>query len=209
MTKKKDKKLEKLYKTLNLNEEIIRGNKKEFEFKENKYRVRMPNTGDEIEVEEKKNELYVQLLNDKKYLTKEQLIEVYKKKKINIPELDDEFKKIHEQMKEEMIKMAKIPSESKDVLKNYVLAINNLQIKLKEISRKKVNLLQYSIESKVEHYYFLYLSYLVTEKLDNKNWVKCWKDFEEFKKADSELTGLSMIWATRLLAGIKNPIFEV
>jgi len=196
--------LQELIQNLNLNESMIRDNKIEFEYKKEKYRVRMPKAGEDLEVNEKKNTLYIKLLKDDNYLTEEQLIETYKKKSINISDLNKQFEDWAEKLKNTQIELAKIPDSNQEAIENLIKKIVDIKDKMMEISQKKVILLQYSIEAKVEHYYYLYLAYLVTEKLENGDWIKCWKTYEEFENGETELVGLAIAWITNLLYGVKQ-----
>ena len=156
-----------------------------------------------VRMGEKKNELYIRLLKDDNYLTGEQLIEVYKKKNINIEDLNKQFEKLSEKLKTTQINLAKVPSSNKVDIENLVEEITKIKKELMEISQKKVNLLQYSIEAKIEYFYYMYLAYLVTERLENKKWVKNWKSYEDFEKDKPELVGTAIAWVTNLWYGTK------
>lgn len=217
----KTKKLKEILKNLSLNEGMIRDNKIEFEYNKNKYRVRMPNTGEELEANEKKNELYIKLLNDDKYMTENQLIKTFKKKGIDLKKLDDELKELVDKMNNEQLKLAKLPDKNKKAIEMSESRIINLKDKQIEVSQKKANYLQYSIESKVEHFYYMYTSYLITEKLIGEvteektlkgrviirdKWIKCFKDYKEFENSETELVGKAITWTTNLLLGLRNPL---
>ena len=206
MNKEKDEKIEqakRLLKNLDLNERLVRDNKIEFKYQDRKYRVRMPLTGEEIEANTKSDELRLKLLTDDKYMTRNQLIEVYKKKGINIEELKDKFDKLQDEINLNRLKLAKLPDENKEgikVLSDKIMALKDKQML---ITQEKVEYLQYSIESKVEHQWYLYLTYLITEKLEEEKWVKCWKTFKDFEDSEVQLTGTAIIWSTNLIAGLR------
>lgn len=201
--KEKIEQARRVLKNINLNERLIRDNKIEFNYQDKKYRVKMPTTGEEIEANTKSDELRLKLLNDDKYMTRNQLIEVYKKKGINIKELDDKFAKLQDEIKLTRLKLAKLPDGSEKVIKSLSNKIVELKDKQFLITQEKVNLLQYSIESKVEHQWYVYLTCLLTEKLEGKKWVKCWKSFKDFENSETQLTGTAIVWTTNLLAGLK------
>lgn len=206
MKSKKDEKIKiakRLLKNIDLNERLVRDNKIEFKYQDEKYRVRMPTTGEEIEANTKVDELRLKLLTDDKYMTRNQLIEVYKKKNIDIKKLDDEFIKLQDEVNLTRLKLAKLPDGSEKIIKSLNDKIIELQDKQMLVTQKKINLLQYSIESKVEHQWYIYLTYLITEKLTGKKWIKYWKTFKDFEDSNPQLTGLAVVWATNLLAGLK------
>lgn len=191
---------------INFNEKLVRDNKIEFEYKGEKYRVRMPNVGEELEAHDKKNQKYIQLLNDDKYMTKKQLIKVYKKKEIDIEALDNEIKDIQEKMANENLRLAKFSDNDKKAIESSEDKILELRNKLLSVSEKRTDLLQFCIESKIEHYWYLYLTFLVTEKTQDKQWVKCFKTFKEFENTSTELAGRAIGWTTSLLMGLRNPL---
>lgn len=197
------KQAERILKNINLNEGLVKDNKIPFEYNKNKYRVRMPNTGEEIEANTKATELRLKLLGDDKYMTEKQLIEMYKRKEINIEDLDKKFREKQEEIEINMLKLSKISDENTDALKSLGSIIDKLKDELMVITSEKIKYLQYSIESKVEHFWYVYLTVLITEKLENEKWIKCWKNYEDFEKTETGLTGRAVIRATQLLAGLK------
>ena len=112
------KQAERILKNINLNEGLVKDNKIPFEYNKNKYRVRMPNTGEEIEANTKATELRLKLLGDDKYMTEKQLIEMYKRKEINIEDLDKKFREKQEEIEINMLKLSKISDENTDALKS-------------------------------------------------------------------------------------------
>ena len=203
---KKTEKVEqakRLLKSIDLNERLVRDNKIEFSYQEKKYRVRMPTTGEEIEANTKRDELRLELLNNDKYMTKNQLIENYKKRGISIKDLDDKFMELQNDINVVRLKLAKVPDENKKAIKSLSDKIMELKDRQMLITQKKIGFLQYSIESKVEHHWYIYLTYLVTEKSEGKKWVKYWKTFKDFENSETQLTGKAIVWCTNLLAGLK------
>lgn len=209
MAKKEEKvkALENLAKNMALSEAIVMNNNIEFRYKEDKYRTRLPKTGESLEAEEKRNELYLKLLNDDTSQTMTQLTETYKKKGINLGELDKEFEDVQKRLEPIQLKLAKTSSENKEAvesLKEEIKLLQDIQI---GISRRKMSYLQYSIEAKTEHFWYLYLTYLCTEGWNKKNkkWLRLWNTYEEFEKSDEVLSGTALLHMTDLLIKMRIP----
>ena len=63
----------------------------EFEIKDVKYRVSKPTNAQSLEVRKARTKKYIELLKDDTYMLREQLIELYKNKGINIKKLEDVY----------------------------------------------------------------------------------------------------------------------
>lgn len=183
----------------------IKDNKIYFKFNQKQYRVRMPNTKEENEATDAKNKFKFKLLKDDNYLTREQLIELYKKKGIDIEELDKEMFELNLKVKDLMYKLATTPEGDTEAIENQKRKIEELKDRMYQISIKKSQLLEGSIEDRVEQFYTQYLTALCTEVEEGENnWKKVWKTYEDFENDNSDLTLKALSCMVKLLVGIRN-----
>jgi len=193
----KEKEIEELKENIDLSyvENLLQNNEIEFEYKNQKYKVRKPTYKEKQEAYQKRIAKYNELLeatdNEGKplYKTEEELKNIYKKRGIDLDELDNKFRALEQQKKLYQEKLGKALKEKRpdNELQNYKKEIENIIEEQKTISAKKSLLLESCIENQVLMFFYNYLAYLVTEKLENKKWVKAFKTYEEFLNNDEEL----------------------
>lgn len=164
-------------------EQIIRDNKKEFKVGDNKYRVHYHTLEDNVELDEAQSREYARLIQDPNFLFRLDWVALYKKKNIDLEELDDVYNTINSELKELYIK---ITEEVEEVGKERYMdtIIEKLQ-KQEEIINKKKDLLKFSIEDRFNWFTKLYGVYLTLDKEVNGKYVRAYSSFEEFKKSDN------------------------
>jgi len=180
---------------LNYVENLLQNNEIEFEYKNQKYKVRKPTYKEKQEAYQKRIAKYNELLeatDDKGkplYKTEEELKKLYKKRGIDLDELDNKFTALEQQKKLYQEKLGKALKEKKsdNELQDYKKQIENIIEEQKTISAKKTLLLETCIENQAIVFFYNYLAYLVTEKLENEKWVRAFKTYEEFLNNDEEL----------------------
>jgi hypothetical protein len=184
-------------------EELLRSNEKEFKFKGINYKVRKPNFEEKQEAFQKRLEKYMALLKDDKYMLESDLKKLYLKKG---KDLDDMQKKIESTIKERDQVMLKLGEMLKNKAPDNELIIFRKQVEeitkeINDLTIEKTNLLGPSIENQCTIHYFVYLTYLITEKeviIEGKEptWEKAWKTFDEYNKDDPKLVNKASFYAS-------------
>jgi len=178
--------------------DLIKDNVITFNHKNVQYRVKKPNAGQRYLVNEAKATKFISLLRDPSHVLESDLISLYQQKGINIKELDDKYTTLSNQKKDYDIKLGKLLEENKDStdIEVYKKEIEQINAELDNIMMRKIILLEPSIESQINVFFYSYLAYVVTEKLDNEKWIKAWSNYEEFLKEEEELTNYATFCAT-------------
>ena len=190
----------------------IKNNKKEFEVKGIKYRVHKPTNAEGLQVRKARTKKYIELLKDDTYMLREQLIDLYKGKGVDIKQLEEDIKEINLQIEDIQEKVAPIPTESKELISNYEQQVKDLIQKQSEISIRLSELLEYSVENEILEFSNLYLIYSVLEKEiddvtvevkeeDNypKIWTKCFDSYDDFLNSDEEALLLEATYSLSML----------
>jgi len=181
-------------------EELLANNEKEFEYKGVTYRIRRPTFKERQEAYQKRNEKFVELLKNDKYLLEEDLKKLYKQRGVDIDELDKKISLLQKQRNDLNLKLGKALEEKKSEpeLKIYRDEIEKINEQIELLSIKKTNLLEYSIERQTFIFLYTYLTYLITEKKENNTWVKAWNSFEEFQNCSEDLVNLVSFYAAAM-----------
>ena len=167
-------------------EGLIKDNKIPFEVKGIKYRVHKPNNFEGLQVRKARTKKYIELLKDDTYMLREQLIDLYKGKGVDIKQLEEDIKEINLQIEDIQEKVAPIPTESKKLISNYEQQVKDLIQKQSEISIRLSELLEYSVENEILEFSNLFLIYSVLEKSKDDKWVKCFDNYDAFLNSDNE-----------------------
>lgn len=174
---------------LNEIEELIKNKVTTFDYKGQSYRVRPLTFKDRNLGYEKKVEKYTELLSNSKFKLEEDLKKVYKdSRNIDIDEMQNRYNSLEAQISNFMEQLGKLVKEdaSIDQKKHLTDKIGELRSSQDNISRKKSELLQYSVESQVMLYVYNFLTYLCTEKKEGENWIPVWNSFEEYQNYPDE-----------------------
>ena len=193
-------------------EGLIKDNKIPFEIKGIKYRVHKPTQAEGLEVSKARTKKYIEFLKDDTYMLREQLIDLYKGKGVDIKQLEEDIKELGLQIEDIQEKVAPIPTESKEVINNYEQQVNDLIQKQSEIAIRLVELMEYSVENKILEFSNLYLIYSVLEKEENdksvevkkgdkypKKWTKCFDSYKDFLNSDNEELILEATYSLSML----------
>ncbi len=168
-------------------ENLIKDNVIKFKFENVNYSIRKADAQEKRETNEKRMKKYVELLKDDNYMLKEQWIEVYKKKGVNIREIDEKLIKLQNEHEKLLLQLAKVDNEEKERIEDLKNDIVNIEEEQTAISFKKSELLQYSLEDILEEYVQTYLGYLVLEKKDGDNYIRAFKSYDDFMNMDDKL----------------------
>jgi uncharacterized protein YbcC (UPF0753/DUF2309 family) len=162
------------------------------------YRVRKPTQREKKEVERLRNEKYIELLKNNKYLFRDQLIEIYKEKDIDIKAMDDSILANQKQQMNLEERLATITDkQTVDLLEK---EIHGLRITQSLIKEEKGELLKYCIEQQLINFMNEYFSYLLFEKSVNGNWVRVFSSYDDFLNADGDSNELLITQAVYYLS---------
>lgn len=179
-------------------EDLLKSNEYEFNVKETTYKVRKPTFKEREEAFQKKLEKYMSLLKDDNYVLENDLKKLYLKKGVDIDALQ---KIIDNKIRERdnfMLKLGealknKSPDNELEIIRK---EIDEITTDINNKSIERTNLLGPSIENQCTIYFFVYLTYLVTEKKVEEKWVRAWNSFEEYQKSSSELVNRASFYAS-------------
>jgi hypothetical protein len=189
---------------LNNIEELLKKNEIEFEFLGTKYRVIKATFQQKNEAYKKKLEKFTELLQDSKYMLEEDLKAIYKKRGIDIDAITQQMTTIETKRTDLLYKLGEALKNkaSEDDLKTLKNEIIKLQEDQQMLSIKKTNLLQASIESQSLLYTYQYLTFIVTQKLVNEQWVKAWETFDEFLNSPDTLVNTASFNASIIIGQV-------
>ena len=188
-----------------INTELIQDNKIHFNYKDDIYRVKMPNQRELSDAINVKNKLFIRLLQQEDTLTQKQLIKVLKEQQnIDIEELDKKVSDLEKELMQVYLTLAKKKdSEQKAILK-LKEEINNIRNQRLNIILEKAGYLSPAIEIQADDGYYKFLTSVCTEKLINSEedkWECVWKKYEDYEKDDTTFPLLALGKLTELLCG--------
>lgn len=187
--------------------EILKSNEAEFVYKDVKYRVKKPNYQQKQETYQKKLEKFSKLLDEvdeegkPKYKLEEDLKKSFLRRGIDIDSFSTKMFNLNIKRDGIMLKLGEALKNNADDLdcKTLKKEIENITSEIQEISIKKTQMFESSIESQCLVYFYTYLSYLLGEKYvvgkdlgegkkeTDLGWVRVWNTWEEFKQSDEGL----------------------
>lgn len=176
-------------------EGLIQDNKVPFTHKEQKYRVRLPTRKERREAQRFQAIKYDELLSTPGYKLREEWVQAYAEKGIDVEKMDDEVRDIEEKINELYIDINETTDE--EAKKKFKDQILDYRAEKKLIDDKKFELLQYCIEDQISEDGNLYILYLILEKEMENKWERVFKDFEEVLNTQEEDL---LIMATAYLA---------
>lgn len=185
LEKELSKKLQQLNERETL-EGLIKNNKIEFEVKGKKYRVHKPNQAESLEARKARTKKYIELLKSNDYMLREQLIELYKEKGVNIEKLEADIKEVGYQIEDVQVKLAQVPTANIKTIDDYKNQINDLITKQSKISIRLTELLEPCLENEILEFSNFYLVYLALEKQDKDKWEKYFTTYGDFLNSNEE-----------------------
>jgi len=183
-------------------ENVIKDNKIVFDVGGKSFRVRKPTLSEQQEIDTIRRKKYMELVRDNSFMFRKQWIEIYKKKGIDINKMDDDIKRIQDDLRALLLRLAKT-AEPKAVklLKDEV---NKSKDKAYGLSIEKTDLLVYSIEDQLTIHVNSYTTYIVLERNEGGKWDKAFKSYEDFEKSENDdLVGKSFYYINTLMYGNK------
>ncbi len=191
---------------LNLVEEVMKNNEFAFDIDDIKYRVRKPNFGEKQETYKKRIEKQTSMLSakneegDYKYQSKDDLIEVYKRRGIDIEGLDSKFISLEKKRNDLQEKLGKALKDKRgdNEIKIYENEIQEIQSSQGSISSQKAQLLEPCLENQLDVFTYSYLTYLIAEKFVEEKWIKLWNNYEEFKNTPGKIVNIISYYAVMI-----------
>ena len=161
----------------------------------NEYYVRIPNAKEQYQARLEKTKELNRLLLDDSFLTKEQLIEVYKKRGVNINESSKAMEAVKKELNTEFLALSKIMNDKKKQQKIGELSqkIRNLRERIKDLIEKETSLFENSIESlsQLREHYALIAQ--CVEKKDDKKYIRVYESMDAFMEDKETSRGLVFI----------------
>jgi biopolymer transport protein ExbD len=189
-----------------INTELIQDNKLHFRYKEDIYRVRLPNQKENSDATNYKNKQYIKLLQEDNTLTLKQLKKVLiEKQDIDIDKLDEQAKTLEDEMTQLYLTLSKKKNSETKSIQELKDKINKVRDKRVEIVLEKAGYLAPAIENQVQDDYYRFLTAICTEKLtkveDTENWNRVWNTYSDYEKDDSKLLYIALGRFTELFYG--------
>lgn len=181
-------------------EELVKDNKIEFIVADKTYRVRKPVYAERIELDTTKRKKYVALVKDDSFLFRKQWIEQYKKKGIDIVEMENKVRTLDGEIKNILLRLAK-SQEPKDVasLKEQVLKLQDEQF---NTSIEVTDLLSNCIEQQILIYVNAYTTYLVLEVKEGETWKRLFNSYSEFEESESKIIQKAYYYINMLIYSV-------
>jgi len=167
-------------------EGVIRDNKVCFKVREETYRLRKASYAEKQEIDAFRRKLYLSYLKDDSMIFKKDLVKMLKEKQIDIDKNDLTIKELQNSIDNLLLILAQttIEKEIQD-LKSKILTLKTEQNKL---YAEKSDVLTYCIEEQLSTNAMIYYAQLVLDKKVEENWVKAFKNYDEFIQCeDSQL----------------------
>lgn len=190
-------------------EDMVKDNKICFPYKGQDYRIRKSTQPEKRQMSEIRTQKFNQLLQEvgdtgkPKYILKEQLIDIYEKRGISLSKMNQELIELSHKEEDKLLKLASNDNEKQvKLLKDEIQGLRDDQT---EISIRKAELLEFSLEDTLKEFMNTYLCYILLEKKEKDNWVRVFKTHEDFINSEDE--GLKSRTIYFLIRLFRNEIF--
>jgi len=201
-------KLDKLNKIAEISEseEFIVDNKIIFTYENVQYRLHLPSYGEKKSACDFRNKLQIQMLKARDengqlvYSTEVGLRKLYKEQGIDIEDIEKAIKTAQNDLKTALLRLGSALEDEaqKLAIESYKKDAIKMKEDIEKLSIKKSGLLECSIENQVITETFYFLAAILTEKKDGENWVKAWKDYEEYKKEEEGIVNKTAYYVSLL-----------
>jgi len=178
---------------------IIIDNKLPFWNNGKMYRVKMPSQKELSKVENFRNQMQVEFLQQPGCITRENLKKVLKDNAvIDIEALEKQKEELLVEIKQLYYSLATKHSDNIETINLLKDKIETIRKQIEAIAIKIADKLYPCLESRIEKSFVEYLTFLCTEQLTPEDkWLPLWINYEEFENADASLTQkaiTSMTW---------------
>lgn len=184
-------------------ERVIQDNKIVFKVDDDLYRVRSANYDEQMEIETFRRKKYLEFVNKDDYLFKNQWIEKYKKKGIDISKIEHKILEYQDKIEKLMLRLAKL--SDKNAVEQLEKEIYEIKSKQAALHFEKVELLSYCIEEQLNMAVTSFYCYIVLEVKNKENkWNRVFKNYDEFSKSDNtKLINKSFYNVSELIYGVQ------
>lgn len=170
------------------NSRIIQDNKIIFIYEDKSYRVRMPNQGEQVLADHKRNLMQLEYLNQEGCITRSQLVEKLKTSGIlDMDKAEHDREILTTELKKLWYALATKSSESKSSIIEYSEKITAIQNELKKMAIETATYLIPCLESRLEKFTVEYLTFLCTDAQKEDVWVRAWNSYNEYLLVDTPL----------------------
>lgn len=185
---------------LNLSSNLIQDNKIIFILDNIVYRVHMPSQLEQALTEQQQNLMQLEYMNQPGCITRKRLVQQLKENGVvDICDLENQKDALGKELRQIMLDLAVKTSENKVGIAAATQKIEEIKLKLQDLSNYITTYLSPSMENRLEKCYIEYLTYLCSEINIEGKWKKLWISFSEFQQADAILTNKALISLTWLL----------
>lgn len=195
----------KLKDLLNLSEieELLKSSEMNFEYEGVKYRIKKPTFQQKQDAYKKRVEKFTELLQNDKYLLENDLKATYLKRGIDVEDLSKQMMNKMKRRDDLMIKLGEsIKNGSADTeLQGYKKEIESINIDIQNISIKRTQYLEFSIENQVLIYTYSYFTFILSEKYDEttSTWIRVWNKWEDFDNSEEKIVAKCSYYTTLLV----------
>lgn len=183
-------------------DKILQGKDFEFEIKGIQYKVRKPTFVDKQKVYKEKIKKYTELLKDENLMLETDLKEQYKKRGIDIDDIQNKIMNLEQEKKSYQLKLGDIliGNGVESDAEIYKKQIEDIIRKQKELSMKKTSLMEYCLEQQLVVFLYAYLTTLIVDKKVGEKWEKVWNSYEEFEASpDEEIINKIAFYSTLMM----------
>lgn len=184
---------------------LLKSNEIVFDLDGITYRIRKPSFQQKQEAYKKRVEKFTELLRNDKYILEEDLKSIYLKRGINIDDMNKKVISLCLKRDGLMLKLGEaITQKSSDPeLKTYKKEIESLNLEISDIITKKTQLLEFSLENQVLVYVYSYLTFLISEKKVEEEFIKVWNNWEEFQSERENIVN-KLSYYTTIISNIEE-----
>jgi len=156
--------------------------------------IRIPTAQEQYEAKLEKTREFNRLLKNPDYLTKKEIIELYKSRGQDIKVVHDEIDKLRKDLNIEFLSLAKIMNDKKKKEKIAELSekIKNLRLEIQELISKETIMFENSIESLSELCEHYALIAACAEKKIKDEYIKVYSSTQEFVNDKDTKKGLAL-----------------
>jgi len=173
-------------------EEISKNNVCEFKYKDVLYRVIRPNYQQKQEIYKERVKKFNELLRDKTYILEKDLKKSYLERDVDVDSLGTKIRQLELKKNGVQVKLGELLKNGApdDDCKTLKTDIEDIEQEQRALAIEKQSLLEFSLENQVLLHMYNYMTYIITEKKDDKGagiWEKAFSSFEKFMQTDEEL----------------------
>jgi uncharacterized protein (DUF885 family) len=172
-------------------DDITRDNKMEFTYKNTKYRIAKPSYEQKQAIYKERVKKFTELLKDQTYSLEKDLKKFYLQRDIDIDAISKKIANLDTKKQDLQFMLGEILKKegSDNDCKTLKTEIESIQNEQQLLVMEKSAYLEFSIENQVMLHMYNFMTYIITEKFNDGNWVKAFKSFQEFMQSDEELVG--------------------